>query len=901
MSQPNVQSNLLETINPSASSYGPNDAGKVVILDNNGQLPSSLAANVSGFQFKESVRAATVDNITLSGLQTIDGISLVEGDRVLVKDQSNRVENGIYVVSEDSWSRAADFDDVPSSEVETGAFVLVQTGTLNAATAWILTTPSPVDVGSSDLVFTKFGSGGSVSSVAMTTPVQGITVTGSPITTSGTLSLDLANDLAAIEYMSTRGLATRTATDTWRTRSITAGTGINVTNGDGVAGNPTISLSTPVSVEHGGTGLSDLTPGNYINAASSTTFQQRTPNQVRSDIGAQPLDPTLTALAGFNSNGFVVQTATDTFAARTIVGPSAGIAVTNGNGATGNPTLTLSNDLAAVEGLSTTGIAVRTGTDSWATRTLVAGSSRLSISNASGAVGNPTIDVVESALNLGSMSGVVGISSGGTGQTSANGALNALLPSQTGNSGRFLTTNGTNVSWASVPGSGTVTSVQAVQPSAGLTITGSPITTSGTLTFALANDLAAVEGISSTGFAVRTGTDTWTTRSLAAGSTRITITNASGSSGNPTIDVSESSLNLNNIGGTLSLNKGGTGLASFGASNQILGMNSGGSGLEYKTITAGANITITHSANRIQIAATGGGGVSDHGDLTGLADDDHGAVYPGFAQSETISGSWNFTTAPLIDGNKVWHAGNDGAGSGLAADTLDGYHASENASASTVVARTSSGHIVGTYLRQTSSSNENPTISQFFVESGGDGYLRKASIQHVRDTLGGVGGHPNTLMLTDGNGWADIRVIRNASGVGGADGIYVGYGNAGSGLTRLFGGGSTTASVTIDGSGNLTASGNVTAFSDARLKRNVEPIKDALTKVKKLVGVTFDRVDIKERQTGLIAQDVQKVLPEAVSVSEKGYLAVSYGNMMGLIVEAIKSLEERINQLEGTR
>jgi len=84
------------------------------------------------------------------------------------------------------------------------------------------------------------------------------------------------------------------------------------------------------------------------------------------------------------------------------------------------------------------------------------------------------------------MSGTLAIANGGTGQTTASAAINALMPSQTGNTGKFLTTNGSVLSWATVSGTGTVTSVSATG-SSDITVGGSPITTSGTLTFALAN------------------------------------------------------------------------------------------------------------------------------------------------------------------------------------------------------------------------------------------------------------------------------------------------------------------------------------------------------------------------------------------------------------------------------
>lgn len=84
--------------------------------------------NIPDAAFKRAVKAATTANITLSGTQTIDGIALVAGDRVLVKDQTTASENGIYVVSATAWSRSADADSI--LEIA-GGLVNVDSGTIN--------------------------------------------------------------------------------------------------------------------------------------------------------------------------------------------------------------------------------------------------------------------------------------------------------------------------------------------------------------------------------------------------------------------------------------------------------------------------------------------------------------------------------------------------------------------------------------------------------------------------------------------------------------------------------------------------------------------------------------------------------------------------------------------------
>lgn len=108
-----------------------------------------------------------------------------------------------------------------------------------------------------------------------------------------------------------------------------------------------------------------------------------------------------------------------------------------------------------------------------------------------------------------------------------------------------------------------------------------------------------------------------------------------------------------------------------------------------------------------------------------------------------------------------------------------------------------------------------------------------------------------------------------------------------------------TTNLTLDVNGNLTARANVTAYSDARLKENVAHIFDALDKVKALEGVTFTMINSGVESTGLIAQDVLEVLPEAVQQDEQGYYTLAYGNLVGLLVEAIKELSKKVEVLEA--
>jgi|SRR6056300_445345 hypothetical protein len=109
--------------------------------------------------------------------------------------------------------------------------------------------------------------------------------------------------------------------------------------------------------------------------------------------------------------------------------------------------------------------------------------------------------------------------------------------------------------------------------------------------------------------------------------------------------------------------------------------------------------------------------------------------------------------------------------------------------------------------------------------------------------------------------------------------------------TGRVGVGTTTPSYPLHVIGNIYGTGNITAYSDKRAKSDIVKIENALDKIDQLNGYTYTMND--ERYTGLIAQEVLPVLPEAVVGSEETSYAIAYGNMMGLVIEAIKELRKR--------
>ena len=114
----------------------------------------------SGLDVKDSCRAATTANITLSGAQTIDGVSVVAGNRVLVKNQTTGSQNGIYVAAAGAWSRST---DMAAASTAAGSFVFIEEGTTQADIGYVCTNNTGSDVvGTATLTFTIFSNTGTI-------------------------------------------------------------------------------------------------------------------------------------------------------------------------------------------------------------------------------------------------------------------------------------------------------------------------------------------------------------------------------------------------------------------------------------------------------------------------------------------------------------------------------------------------------------------------------------------------------------------------------------------------------------------------------------------------------------------------------------------------------------------
>lgn len=188
---------------------------------------------------------------------------------------------------------------------------------------------------------------------------------------------------------------------------------------------------------------------------------------IGSDVEAWDAD--LDALAALGSTGVAVRTGTGTWTTRSIAVSGAGVSIANGSGVSGAPTLSLADDAAALEALSTTGLAARTALSTWTTRTLAAPAAGFTITNPAGIAGNPTFVLADDLDALES------ISTTGVAVRTGAGAWTT----------RSFGVTGAGLAWTN--GSG---------------VLGAP-------TISLIDDLAGLEALTGTGLAKRTGTSTW--------------------------------------------------------------------------------------------------------------------------------------------------------------------------------------------------------------------------------------------------------------------------------------------------------------------------------------------------------------------------------------------------------
>ena len=175
-----------------------------------------------------------------------------------------------------------------------------------------------------------------------------------------------------------------------------------------------------------------------------------------------------------------------------------------------------------------------------------------------------------------------------------------------------------------------------------------------------------------------------------------------------------------------------------------------------------------------------------------------------------------------------------------------------------------------------------------YPSSNPNGYITSASVGNGTLSLGvsGVGLSGSASFTANQSGESTFTVSSNATSSGTTQNTIVSRGASGAIEVGA-----------ITANGTITATGDITAFSDERIKDNIATIENALSLVKSLRGVRYTRKDDGSSGIGLVAQEAQKILPEVIH-ELNGFLSVAYGNIVGLLVESIKELDNKVSLLE---
>ena len=246
-----------------------------------------------------------------------------------------------------------------------------------------------------------------------------------------------------------------------------------------------------------------------------------------------------------------------------------------------------------------------------------------------------------------------------------------------------------------------------------------------------------------------------------------------------------------------------------------------------------------------------------------------------------------------VGGNRVLTVADEGSGNGLDADTLDGMQpksASGQTGSEQVLRSANNGYFYHKNWTDVDSAG------LFSTTTNGAHFYPNAVTSHGAWRMNGTRGGYNGIVFDTSSVY--ITLMANGTTMGfynASDGEWMMYANRNSGCYLFFDNSQKLETVTggVNVTGTMTASADVVAYSDERLKSNIETLDGS--KVYEMRGVSFTK-DEKDG-SGVIAQELEKVAPELVN-NDSEFKSVAYGNITGYLIEAIKDLKQEIEELK---